>query len=54
MTLLDAANKQTPRQVKVGLQDGARVQVLDGLKVGDKVLLAPPSATDAAASAASS
>lgn len=52
--VLDAANKQTPRQVKVGLQDGARVQVLDGLKVGDKVLLAPPSNANAAASAASS
>lgn len=52
--VLDGANKQTPRQVKVGLQDGARVQVLDGLKVGDKVLLAPPSNANAAASAASS
>ncbi|MEJ6000857.1 efflux RND transporter periplasmic adaptor subunit [Paucibacter soli] len=51
--LLDATNKQTPRQVRVGLQDGARVQVLEGLKAGDKVLLAPPSA-EAAASAASS
>lgn len=51
--VLDAANKQTPRQVKVGLQDGAKVQVIDGLKAGEKVLLAPPSAADAAASAAS-
>lgn len=54
--VLDAANQQTPRQVKVGLQDGARVQVLDGVKAGEKVLLAPPSAAaaaDAAASAAS-
>ncbi|MBT9492175.1 MAG: efflux RND transporter periplasmic adaptor subunit [Paucibacter sp.] len=50
--VLDAANKQTPRQVRIGLQDGARAQVLDGLKVGEKVLLAPPAA-DAAASAAS-
>ncbi len=50
--VLDAANKQIPRQVRVGLQDGARAQVLDGLKVGEKVLLAPPSA-EAAASAAS-
>ncbi|MFG6441325.1 efflux RND transporter periplasmic adaptor subunit [Roseateles sp. LKC17W] len=53
VTVLDAAGKQAPRQVKVGLQDGAKVQVLDGLKTGDKVLLAPPSAADAAASAAS-
>jgi len=52
--VLDAANRQTPRQVKVGLQDGARVQVLDGVKAGEKVLLAPPSVADAAASAASS
>jgi len=51
--VLDAANKQTPRQVRVGLQDGARVQVLDGLKAGEKVLLAPPTAADAAASGAS-
>jgi membrane fusion protein, macrolide-specific efflux system len=50
VTVLDAAGKQVPRQVKVGLQDGARVQVLDGLKAGEKVLLAPPSAADAAAS----
>ncbi|MCE4539213.1 efflux RND transporter periplasmic adaptor subunit [Pelomonas sp. P7] len=51
--VLDAAGKQVPRQVKVGLQDGAKVQVLDGVKVGEKVLLAPPSAGDAAASAGS-
>ncbi|HEY1127838.1 MAG TPA: efflux RND transporter periplasmic adaptor subunit [Roseateles sp.] len=53
VTVLDAANKQTPRQVKVGLQDGAKVQIIDGLKAGEKVLLAPPSA-DAAASAPAS
>jgi membrane fusion protein, macrolide-specific efflux system len=47
--VLDAENKQTPRQVKVGLQDGAKVQVLDGVKVGEKVLLAPPSAGAASA-----
>jgi membrane fusion protein, macrolide-specific efflux system len=52
--VLDAANKQVPRQVKVGLQDGAKVQVIDGVKAGEKVLLAPPSGADAAASAASS
>ncbi|RZJ83129.1 MAG: efflux RND transporter periplasmic adaptor subunit, partial [Massilia sp.] len=51
--VLDAGNKQVPRQVKVGLQDGAKGQVLEGLKVGEKVLLAPPSGADAAASAAS-
>lgn len=51
--VLDGANKQTPRQVRIGLQDGARVQVIEGLKAGEKVLLAPPSGPDAAASAAS-
>lgn len=53
VTVLDAANKQAPRQVRVGLQDGARVQVLEGLKAGEKVLLAPPSAADAASGPAS-
>lgn len=47
--VLDTAGKQVPRQVKVGLQDGAKVQVLDGVKVGEKVLLAPPSAGAASA-----
>lgn len=51
--VLDAQNKQHPRQVRTGLQDGARVQVLDGLKAGENVLLAPPSAAEQAASAAS-
>lgn len=56
VTVLDAAGKQTARQVRTGLQDGTRVQVLDGLKDGETVLLAPPSAAEAAsaASAASS
>jgi len=40
------------RFVRTGLQDGAKVQVLEGLKAGDKVLLAPPPA-DAASAAAS-
>lgn len=39
------------RSVRTGLQDGAKVQVLEGLKAGDKVLLAPPPA-DAASAAA--
>lgn len=51
--VLDANNKQSPRKVRTGLQDGARVQVMDGLKAGEKVLLAPPTAADQAASAAS-
>jgi membrane fusion protein, macrolide-specific efflux system len=48
---VDAANKATPQQVRLGLQDGARVQVLQGLKAGDKVLLAPPPAGAASAAA---
>jgi macrolide-specific efflux system membrane fusion protein len=52
--VVDAANKPTPRTVRVGLQDGARVQVLEGLKVGEKVLLAPPPADPAAAASAAS
>ncbi len=53
--VLDAAGKAQPRQLRTGLQDGAKVQVLDGLKAGDKVLLAPPAdAASGAASAASS
>ncbi|MFN7725846.1 MAG: efflux RND transporter periplasmic adaptor subunit [Rubrivivax sp.] len=51
VTVLDAAGKQQARQVRTGLQDGNRVQVLDGLKAGDKVLLAPPSAAEAASAA---
>jgi macrolide-specific efflux system membrane fusion protein len=54
VTVLEAQDKQAPRKVRTGLQDGARIQVLEGLKAGDKVLLAPPSAASAAASAASS
>lgn len=52
--VLGADGKPTPRPVRVGLQDGARVQVLEGLKVGDKVLLAPPPADPAAAASAAS
>ena len=53
--VLDAAGKPQPRQLRTGLQDGAKVQVVDGLKAGEKVLLAPPAdAASGAASAASS
>jgi len=52
--VLDAAGKPQPRQLRTGLQDGAKVQVVDGLKAGEKVLLAPPAdAASGAASAAS-
>ncbi len=40
-----ADGKPQPRQVKVGISEAARVQVLDGLKAGDKVLLAPVAAS---------
>ena len=53
--VLDAAGKPQPRQLRTGLQDGAKVQVVEGLKAGEKVLLAPPAdAASGAASAASS
>ena len=52
VTVVDAAGQQSARQVRAGLQDGTRVQVLDGLKAGDTVLLAPPSAAEAASAAA--
>lgn len=53
VTRLGKDNKQEPAQVRTGLQDGAKVQVLDGLQAGDKVLLAPPSPASAPAGAAS-
>lgn len=55
VTVVEADGRQLPRQVRTGLQDGAKVQVVDGVKVGETVLLAPPSAASAAeaASAAS-
>lgn len=52
VTVVDAAGQQSARQVRVGLQDGTRVQVLEGLKAGETVLLAPPSAAEAASAAA--
>lgn len=53
VTRLEQGDRQRPAKVRTGLQDGARVQVLEGLKAGDKVLLAPPSAASAPADAAS-
>jgi macrolide-specific efflux system membrane fusion protein len=51
--VLDDQGRRSVRQVRTGLQDGSRVEVLDGLQLGEKVLLAPPSAADAASAAAS-
>lgn len=51
--VLDKDGKHKPAKVRTGLQDGGKVQVTEGLKAGDKVLLAPPSepASDAASAA---
>jgi len=54
VTVLDKDGEQSARWIKAGLQDGAKVQVVDGLKEGEKVLLAPPSPESAASSAAAS
>jgi macrolide-specific efflux system membrane fusion protein len=51
--VLDEQGKRSARQVRVGLQDGTRVEVLDGLKLDEKVLLAPPTAAEVASAAAS-
>jgi macrolide-specific efflux system membrane fusion protein len=54
VTRLGKEGKQELVLVRTGLQDGAKVEVREGLKVGDRVLLAPPSAASAPAEAASS
>ncbi len=51
VTVLDKDGEQSARWIKAGLQDGAKVQVVDGLQEGEKVLLAPPSPESAAAAA---
>lgn len=50
--VLGRDGKPEPRSIRTGLQDGAKVQVSEGLKAGDKVLLAPPPADAASAAAA--
>lgn len=51
--LLGKDGKHKAQKVRTGLQDGAKVQVLEGLKAGDKVLLAPaPEAASGVASGA--
>jgi macrolide-specific efflux system membrane fusion protein len=40
--VLDANGKASARQVRIGIRDDARAQVLDGLKPGERVLLAAP------------
>jgi len=52
--VMEADGKHVQRLVRTGLQDSAKVQILDGLTLGEKVLLAPPpDAADGAASGAS-
>jgi macrolide-specific efflux system membrane fusion protein len=53
VVVLDGDSRRSVRQVRTGLQDGTRAQVLEGLQPGEKVLLAPPSAAEAASAAAS-
>lgn len=53
VTVLEDGKRQTPRFVRTGLQDGTRVQVLEGLNEGETVLTAPPTEAEAAAAAAS-
>lgn len=53
VVVLDGEGRRSVRQVRTGLQDGTRAQVLEGLQPGEKVLLAPPSAAEAASAAAS-
>ena len=40
--VLDAQGKASPRHVRIGIRDDARAQVLDGLKPGERVLVAAP------------
>lgn len=47
--VLDAAGKAGPRQVRIGIRDDARAQVLAGLRAGERVLLAPAPASPASA-----
>lgn len=53
VTVVDDKGKQSQKPVRTGLQDGAKVQVVDGLKAGETVLLAPPSEAASDASGAS-
>ncbi len=56
MVLTDKSDRPEPRQITVGVSDGAKVQVLSGLKAGEKVVTgqggtASTSATSASAGA---
>jgi len=51
VTVVAKDGKNEPRQVRTGLHDAANVQVISGVKSGDKVLLAPPPAASAPSAA---
>lgn len=40
--VVDVNGRVSPRQVRIGLQDDTHAQIVDGLKTGEKVLLAAP------------
>jgi macrolide-specific efflux system membrane fusion protein len=48
VNVVDAGQKVSPRKVKVGLRNGQDVQILSGLAAGDRVLVAPMSASSGA------
>lgn len=48
--VVDATGKESSRRVLVGARDNERAQVLDGLKLGERVLLAPASSPASSAS----
>jgi len=52
VTVVAKDGKNEPRQVRTGLHDVGKVQVLSGVKAGEKVLLAPPPAASAASAGA--
>lgn len=47
--VVDTAGKTDARHVRIGIRDDARAQVLDGVKTGERVLLAPAPASPAPA-----
>ena len=51
VTVVGKDGKNETRQVRTGLHDAANVQLVSGVKAGEKVLLAPPPAGSAASAA---
>ncbi len=44
--VLQADGKKSERKVRIGLQDSGKAQVLEGVKVGEKLVLAPEAKSD--------